>query len=163
MIRVALVLGVMFLGGCASSYECKLGRECNNALDALEAAKADGGNSESAIPHDGNYPKLSNKEKKRSSVKKQMLDQNRDFALRGQPVYIPDSPMRVTIMPSKTSDYLIGPHEIYFSVPGGYSMGIENSDSGGSSDGVFGPLDVKENLGFNPDYSGKASRVEPNR
>ena len=149
---------------CAAPHDCKLGYECNNAIEALEYAREGGGNSETVMPDSGNYQKLSGNIKstnKKNGEKGRILTMGKTV-LRGQPVYIPDSPLRVTIMPIKTDDVLIGAHEIYFRVPGGYSIGINETGSAGGATGIFGPLSRKENLGFTPDFDkARATRVDP--
>jgi hypothetical protein len=163
-----IIVSIMFsflLSSCAAPHDCKLGYECNNAIEALESAREGGGNSETVMPNSGNYQKLSGNIKspnKENDEKGRILTMGKTV-LRGQPVYIPDSPLRVTIMPIKTTDdVLIGAHEIYFRVPGGYSIGINETGSAGGAAGIFGPLSKKENLGFTPDFDNeRATRVVP--
>lgn len=162
-IVVSLMLSFL-LSSCAAPHDCKLGYECNNAIEALEFAREGGGNSETVMPDSGNYKKLGEniKGKNKKNTEKGRIMTMGKTVLRGQPVYIPDSPLRVTIMPIKTDDVLIGAHEIYFRVPGGYSIGINETGSTGGSAGMFGPLSRKENLGFTPDFdSARATRVDP--
>lgn len=166
---IAAIFLSMLVVGCAAPHDCKLGYKCNNAIDALEAARDNGGNSETVMPKDGGYEKIDSGEGSSSKKKGNKLGEEKGriltmgkTVLRGQPVYIPDSPLRVTVMPIMTDDVLIGAHEIYFTVPGGYSMGIDETRSRGGSLGIFGPLDRNKNLGFTPDFTdSRASRVEP--
>lgn len=160
--RLLIVIGAITLAACAAPHQCPLGYECLNAGDALNAARQNGGNSETVLPHDGNYKRIgeqTEQDNKRNSETSKIALSGKSV-MRGQPVYIPDSPMRVTVMPTNAGDVMIGAHEIYFPIPGGFSIGINEGPSVRTGK-FFSPIDPNKQLGFNPVESQDDERVMP--
>lgn len=161
---------VIFIQGCAVSYDCNLGFECQDSMEALEAAQENAGDSERALYEDEDPKPLRGGDK----YNKKKHSHNHDFSAgdegaiikfgkqnyQSKPVYIPDAPMRIWFSPVKLDEVLVGDYYIYTTVKGGFSVGL-----GGHSKtvglGQYGPLDKNNELGFIPVRSGERNKVLP--
>lgn len=162
-LRLLFASSIVAIAGCASPYQCPIGYECLNSGDALNAARENGGNSETVLPHDGDFKKIENKsDRKKNQSEPHKIMLSGKALMRGKPIYIPDSPMRVTVMPSSSDNVMIGAHEIYFPIPGGFSIGIEEGKSS-SAGKIFSPIDPNKQLGFDPVQMTEEERVMPQR
>lgn len=178
--KYIFLLGVFLLSGCAVTYDCNLGYECQDSMEALEAAKSNGGNSERVLYEVENPPLLNEGDGGGATYKndygrKQWQHDHPYYGARKQkggvvkfgkqnyqskPVYIPDAPMRIWLAPMRTDGILVGDYYIYTKVPGGFSVG-NGEERKALSLGQYGPLDRNKDLGFTPDVKEVGTKVLP--
>lgn len=165
MNKVGLViLSIVAFTGCANKYKCNLGEECIDSVEVLEAAKENGGNSESAMHEPEEYPEIRGVEEKELDEETILTGKIQRFGTaryKSKPVYIPDAPMRIWMAPEKTEGILISDYMMYTTVPGGYVGANEVYGKSTGGDGLFGPIDPSKDLGFKPVPVSNQDKVRP--
>lgn len=161
---------IIFIQGCAVSYDCNLGYECQDSMEALSAAQENAGDSERALYENEDPRPLKGGAKgtgsrghghsKHSDVKGEIIKFGKQN-YQAKPIYVPDAPMRVWISPVKLGDVLVGDYYIFTAVRGGFSVGVGDNKAKAVGLGQYGPLDKNKELGFTPVVSGERNKVLP--